>query len=196
MDLEALLSGLNERQLQAATTTEGYVRVIAGAGSGKTRALTARYAYLVEEVGISPANILCITFTNKAAKEMKTRLRRMLGDAIDTSFVSTLHAFCTRVLREDIGRLFYPESFIVLDNADQKSILEEVYEELGIKMDTATFEYMIDKIRYDKNLLKYLDYIAVPGRNIGEVEPRDLEHKVILRYIEKQKSISGWTFLT
>ncbi|MDR0963925.1 MAG: UvrD-helicase domain-containing protein, partial [Clostridium sp.] len=169
MNIEQLLDSLNTKQRQAAIQTEGFIRVIAGAGSGKTRALTARYAYLVEELGVSPANILCITFTNKAAREMKLRLRAILGDGIDTSFVSTLHSFCTRVLREDIGRLFYPESFVVLDNTDQKSILEEVYEELGIKMDTATFEFMIDKIRYEKNLLKYLDYLAVPGNEIGKV---------------------------
>jgi DNA helicase-2/ATP-dependent DNA helicase PcrA len=194
MDIDKMLEGLNEFQREAVLKTEGYVRVIAGAGSGKTRALTARYAYLVEEMGISPANILCITFTNKAAREMKLRLRRLLGDGIDTSFVSTLHAFCTRVLREDIGRLFYPEGFVVLDNTDQKSILEEVYEELGIKMDTATFEFMIDKIRYEKNLLYYLDYLAKPGNEIGGIEPKDLEQKVIYRYMEKQKKYFGLDF--
>jgi len=194
MDMEKVLSNLNESQKQAVLETEGYVRVIAGAGSGKTRALTARYAYLVEDLGLSPTNILCITFTNKAAREMKIRLRRLLGDDIDTSFVSTLHAFCTRVLREDIGRLFYPESFVVLDNTDQKAILEEIYEELGIKMDTATFEYMIDKIRYEKNLLEYMDYLAVPGNEIGGFEPRDLEQRVIYRYMEKQKKYFGLDF--
>ncbi|MDR0963421.1 MAG: ATP-dependent helicase [Clostridium sp.] len=194
MDINTILDKLNAQQHRAATETEGFIRVVAGAGSGKTRALTARYAYLVEELGVSPANILCITFTNKAAREMKLRLRAILGDGIDTSFVSTLHSFCTRVLREDIGRLFYPESFVVLDNTDQKSILEEVYEELGIKMDTATFEFMIDKIRYEKNLLKYLDYLAVPGNEIGKVEPGNLEQKIIYRYIEKQKKYFGLDF--
>jgi DNA helicase-2/ATP-dependent DNA helicase PcrA len=194
MEPQKLLDKLNPEQLEAVTSTEGYVRVIAGAGSGKTRALTARYAYLVEELGISPSNILCITFTNKAAREMKLRLRRLLGDSIDTSFVSTLHAFCTRVLREDIGRLFYPESFVVLDNADQKSILEEIYEELGVKMDTATFEFMIDKIKFEKNLLYYMDYMAVPGNNIGGVEPQSQEQKIIYRYMEKQKKYFGLDF--
>ena len=194
MDIEKILAELNSSQKEAVLATEGYVRVIAGAGSGKTRALTSRYAYLVEDLGISPANILCITFTNKAAREMKIRLRRLLGDGIDTSFVSTLHAFCTRVLREDIGRLFYPENFIVLDNTDQKSILEEIYEELGIKMDTATFEYMIDKIRYEKNLLAYMDYLAVPGNEISGVEPANMEQKVIYRYMEKQKKYFGLDF--
>ena len=152
MEIEEILIHLNEQQKEAVLTTEGYVRVIAGAGSGKTRALTARYAYLVEELGVPPANILCITFTNKAAREMKNRLRHMLGEDIDISFVSTLHSFCVRVLKEDIAKLFYPENFVVLDTSDQKSILQEVYEELGIKMDTATFEFMINtKIRTFKN---------------------------------------------
>ena len=194
MEENKILDRLNEQQLDAVTSTEGFVRVIAGAGSGKTRALTNRYAYLVKEVGISPSNILCITFTNKAAKEMKKRVRYLLGDDVDTSFVATLHSFCTRVLREDIGRLFYPENFIVLDNTDQKKILEEVYDELGIKMDTATFQFMIDKIKYEKNLIRYLDYIAVPEQNIANFEAKDLEQKIIYRYIEKQKKYFGLDF--
>ena len=194
MGIDEMLAALNEPQRQAVLATEGYVRVIAGAGSGKTRALTARYAYLVEELGVSPAAILCITFTNKAAREMKSRLRRLLGDGIDTSFVSTLHSFCTRVLREDIGRLFYPESFVVLDNTDQKNILEEVYEELGLKMDVATFEFMIDQIRYEKNLGDYMQYMAVPGNEIGKLAAKDLQQKVIFRYMEKQKKYFGLDF--
>ena len=194
MAIEEILNNLNEKQREAVETTEGYVRVIAGAGSGKTRALTARYAFLVEEMGVSPANILCLTFTNKSAREMKQRLRRILGDGIDTSFVSTLHSFCTRVLREDIGRLFYPESFVVLDNTDQKNILEEVYEELGIKMDTATFEFMIDQIRFEKNLGEYMNYMAKPGNEIRDVEPADMRQKVIFRYMEKQKKYFGLDF--
>ena len=195
MDIEKILSNLNESQKEAVFATEGYVRVIAGAGSGKTRALTARYAYLVEELGISPANILCVTFTNKAAREMKLRLRKLLGDGIETSFVSTLHAFCTRVLREDIGRLFYPESFVILDTSDQKNILEEVYEELGVKMDTATFEYMINtKIRTFKNKILYSDYMVDPREAVGGFESTETEKKVIVRYMEKQKKYFGLDF--
>ena len=195
MDIEKILSDLNESQKEAVFSTEGYVRVIAGAGSGKTRALTARYAYLVEEIGISPANILCVTFTNKAAREMKLRLRQLLGDGIETSFVSTLHAFCTRVLREDISRLFYPENFVILDTSDQKSILEEIYEELGIKMDTATFEYMINKkIRTFKNKILYSNYMVDPREAIGSFNATETEKKVIVRYMEKQKKYFGLDF--
>ena len=152
-----ILYGLNPAQREAVTETEGYVRVIAGAGAGKTKALAHRYAYIISELGISPSNILCITFTNKAANEMKKRIKAMLGEAFDTSFVATLHAFCTRVLREDISKLFYPENFIVLDNIDQKKILEEVYDEMDIKMDTASFKFMIDQIRYYKNRITYVE---------------------------------------
>ena len=195
MESRDILANLNERQKEAVLTTEGYVRVIAGAGSGKTRALTARYAYLVEELGVSPANILCITFTNKAAREMKTRLRRILGHETDMSFVSTLHSFCVRVLKEDIGRLFYPENFVVLDNADQKSILEEVYDELGIKMDTATYEHMIGTtIRTFKNKILYDDYMVDPREAVGGFDSTDMEKKVIIRYIEKQKKYFGLDF--
>jgi DNA helicase-2/ATP-dependent DNA helicase PcrA len=147
---------------------------------------------LVQELGISPANILCMTFTNKAAREMKYRLRRLLGVETDTSFVATLHSFCTRVLREDIGKLFFPETFVVLDVSDQKSILEEVYEELSIRMDTATFETMLDKIRYEKNLLDYMPFMV--SGTFADVKPRDLEHQVMLRYMEKQKKYFGLDF--
>ncbi len=189
-----LLANLNPSQVQAVTTTEGYVRVIAGAGTGKTRALTHRYAYLVNEYGISPSNILCITFTNKAANEMKKRIKSMLGDCFDTSFVATLHAFCTRVLREEISKLFYPENFIVLDNVDQKKILEEVYDEMGIKMDTASFKFMIDQIRYYKNLITYVSYLSDPDFDYDTLTSEKPSDEIIFRYIKKQRKYFGLDF--
>jgi DNA helicase-2/ATP-dependent DNA helicase PcrA len=188
------LAGLNEHQREAVLETEGYVRVVAGAGSGKTRALTARYAYLVEELGVPPENILCVTFTNKAAREMRNRLRSLLGDGIDISFVSTLHSFCVRVLKEDINKLHYPESFVILDTADQKNILEEIYEELGIKMDTATFEFMVGRIRDTKNKILYDNYMVDPRVAFGPFDTADMEKKVIIRYMEKQKKYFGLDF--
>ncbi len=99
---------LNEKQIQAVTETEGYIRVIAGAGSGKTRALASRFAYIVNELGINAANILCVTFTNKAALEMRNRVKKMIGNDHDLSYITTYHGFCVRVLREDIHTLRYP----------------------------------------------------------------------------------------
>ena len=101
MDRESdILAGLNEAQLRAVTETEGYVRVIAGAGSGKTRALSRRFAYLVNELGILPGNILCVTFTNKAAGEMRQRIHALTGDN-DAGYINTFHGFCVGVLQED-----------------------------------------------------------------------------------------------
>ena len=94
--MRALLEKLNEQQRQAVTTTEGYVRLIAGAGSGKTRALSYRFAYLVNEIGIMPSNILCVTFTNKSANEMKQRIHRLTGDS-SAGYISTFHSFCVSV---------------------------------------------------------------------------------------------------
>ncbi|MDD4729855.1 MAG: UvrD-helicase domain-containing protein, partial [Dysgonamonadaceae bacterium] len=91
---DKILENLNEQQVQAVTTTEGYVRVIAGAGSGKTKALTSRYAYLVEALGINAANILCVTFTNKAANEMRNRVKRLVGEDNDYGYITTYHGFC------------------------------------------------------------------------------------------------------
>lgn len=189
-----ILNGLNKEQQEAVTATEGFVRVIAGAGTGKTRTLTHRYAYLIQELGISPSNILCITFTNKAANEMKRRIKAMLGEEFDTSFVATLHAFCTRVLREEIFRLFYPENFIVLDNIDQKKILEEVYDEMGVKMDTASFKFMIDQIRYYKNLLTYVEYLSDPDFDYSTLTADKKTDEIIFRYIRKQRKYFGLDF--
>ena len=111
--MEDLLSQLNASQKEAVTTTEGYVRVIAGAGSGKTRALSARFAYLVNGLGIMPGHILCVTFTNKSANEMRQRIHRLTGDN-DTGYINTFHGFCVSVLQEDSHAVQYPKSFLVL----------------------------------------------------------------------------------
>ena len=115
--MEDVLQGLNAAQYEAVTTTEGMVRVIAGAGSGKTRALSRRFAYLVNDIGILPGNILCVTFTNKSANEMRQRIHLLTGDN-DTGYINTFHGFCVSVLQEDSYAVQYPKSFLVLDHAD------------------------------------------------------------------------------
>ena len=119
------LKYLNEQQRSAVTKTEGCIRVIAGAGSGKTRTLTSRYLYLVEELGISTANILCVTFTNKAALEMKKRIRKSLPDG-DLGMITTFHGFCVRLLKEDCHVVQYPSTFIVIDEEDKEAMLAQI----------------------------------------------------------------------
>ncbi len=127
-----LLDGLNPEQKQAVLHTEGALLVLAGAGSGKTRVLTHRIAYLVEEKGIRPWNILAITFTNKAAKEMKERMERLIGPEAHNIWVGTFHASCVRILRRDIERLGYDKSFVIYDSDDQQSLVKNCLEQLGI----------------------------------------------------------------
>jgi len=118
-------SQLNENQKQAVTDEANHLRIIAGAGSGKTRVLTMRIAYLIEKKGVRPSNILAITFTNKAAKEMRNRINDMLGDAGTGCHISTIHSLCMRILYEDIVALNYPKNFTVVDADDQKQVLKE-----------------------------------------------------------------------
>lgn len=144
-----ILAALNEEQRKAVTTTEGYVRVIAGAGSGKTRALSHRFAYLVNQIGIMPGNILCVTFTNKAANEMRQRIHRLTGDN-DTGYVNTFHGFCVSILQEDSYALQYPKSFLVLDNSDIDEMLQLIYDERGLTLRDMTFSNARDMFEIRK----------------------------------------------
>lgn len=147
--MENILDGLNRAQIEAVTSTEGYVRVIAGAGSGKTRALSRRFAFLVNEIGIPPGNILCVTFTNKAANEMRQRIHNLTGDN-DTGYINTFHGFCVSVLQEDSYAVQYPKSFLVLDNSDINSMLKIIYEERGLTLRNMTFAKARDMIEIRK----------------------------------------------
>ena len=149
--MEDTLQNLDPEQLDAVTATEGFVRVIAGAGSGKTRALSRRFAWLVRDLGILPGNILCATFTNKAAVEMRERIHRLVGD-YDTGYINTFHGFCVGILREDSRVIRYPKSFVVLDNADIDDILKEIYAERGLTLRDRTFAAARDRFEYRKCL--------------------------------------------
>ena len=182
-EIDKILENLNEQQLKAVTETEGFVRVIAGAGSGKTKALTSRYAYIVEALGINSSNILCVTFTNKAAQEMRKRVKRLVGENSDLSFITTYHGFCVRVLREDINKIQYPKSFIIMDIEDQKSILREVFSELGLNQKVFTFKQVLRFISVEKSKLDYLTYILENKKHDND---REL-YRVFFRYLEKQQ---------
>ena len=127
-----LLEGLNPEQKQAVLHTEGPLLILAGAGSGKTRVLTHRMAYLVEDKGIRPWNILAITFTNKAAREMKDRLEQLIGPDANNIWAGTFHASCVRILRRDIDRLGYDKSFVIYDADDQQTVVKSCLEQLRI----------------------------------------------------------------
>lgn len=127
---------LNPMQKKAVLATEGPVLVLAGAGSGKTRVLTHRFAYLVEEKGISPYNILAITFTNKAAREMKERIEGLLGDYCRGLWVSTFHSACVRILRMEIDKLGFEKNFVIYDTADQQVVIKECLKELNLDEET------------------------------------------------------------
>ncbi|SFG49431.1 ATP-dependent helicase [Oribacterium sp. WCC10] len=162
--MEDILFGLNESQTEAVTTTEGFVRVIAGAGSGKTRALTHRFAYLVNDLGVLPGNILCVTFTNKAANEMRQRIHALTGDN-DTGYINTFHGFCVNILQEDSHAISYPKSFMVLDNSDIDEMLKIIYEERGLTLRDRTFGSARDMFEMRKCISEtsyYLDMINLP----------------------------------
>ena len=127
-----LIKGLNDRQKEAVLHTEGPLLILAGAGSGKTRVLTHRIAYLVEEKGIFPGNILAITFTNKAANEMKERVDNLLDGNIDDIWMGTFHSVCVRILRRNIDKIGYDRSFTIYDRDDQITLMKECIKEKNI----------------------------------------------------------------
>lgn len=148
-----LLKGLNKEQEQAVKHTEGPLLIMAGAGSGKTRVLTHRIAYLLGEKDVSPRNVLAITFTNKAAREMKNRVRKLVGPESEQIWVSTFHSMCVRILRRDIDRIGYNRNFTILDSGDQLSVIKQVLKNLN--MDPKKFDprAMLHSISSAKNQL-------------------------------------------
>ncbi len=143
-------SELNDKQKQAVVDESKHIRVIAGAGSGKTRVLTMRIAYLIEKLGVAPYHILAITFTNKAAKEMKSRINEMLLDSGSGCTISTIHSLCMRILSQEIEALNYPKNFTVVDAEDQRQILKEAYKEFGLEKKEYPYGVVLDYIANNK----------------------------------------------
>jgi len=121
-----LLDGLNDKQYEAVTKTEGPCLVIAGAGSGKTKVLTHKIAYLMAEKNVKPWEILAITFTNKAANEMKERITNLVGDVVKDIWIGTFHSICVRILRKFIDRIGFETSFVIFDTSDQKTLIKQI----------------------------------------------------------------------
>lgn len=188
---EDILMDLNPEQQEAVTSTEGYVRVVAGAGSGKTRALSHRFAFLVNELGILPGHILCVTFTNKSANEMRQRIHSLTGDD-DTGYINTFHGFCVSVLQEDSHAVSYPKSFLVIDNADIDDMLKIIYDERHLTLRDMTFGRARDMIEQRKVFTQkdyYLDMIAMSQEALKEkyeqaTDPNDI---IFYGYLYQEK---------
>ena len=166
--MKDIFQGLNSRQREAVEATEGRIRVVAGAGTGKTKALTHRYAYIVNVLGIDPANILCLTFTNKAAAEMRNRISEMVQSGDYNDFVCTLHGFCVKFLRQEIYRLGFPKTFTVLDEEDAKAIAKQAMDEMGLKRTEKTVKQFLEGVAADKALNGYIQTYMLPGSKITD----------------------------
>ncbi len=148
-----LVKGLNPEQKKAVQTTEGPLLIMAGAGSGKTRVLTHRIAYLMKEKGVAPWSILAITFTNKAAREMRERIGNLLGPDAENIWISTFHSMCVRILRRDIDRIGYSRTFSILDTTDQQSVIKQILKDLNIDSKKYDYRALLGAISSAKNEL-------------------------------------------
>ena len=159
--MNELLNKLNTQQREAVEHINGPLLVLAGAGSGKTRVLTSRIAYMINNANVSPWNILAITFTNKAAREMQQRIEALVGSAANDMWVRTFHSACVRILRRDIDRLGYSAGFNIIDSDDQKSLVKECLKEIGFEEKQFPPRSVMSEISFAKdNLLSPEEYLA------------------------------------
>lgn len=187
----SIYDGLNPSQKEAVFTNDQYIRVIAGAGSGKTRVLTLRMVRMIEELGIAPSAICAITFTNKAANEMKERVNHLLDSASSGVHISTIHSLCVRILREDALALGIVRNFIVMDSDDQKSILKEAYKAYDIDLKAFSLKYMLDYIGNNKGAFISSEraFELAGGDYTQEIKAKVYDH-----YLKRQKEMQALDF--
>ena len=179
-------SELNDAQQEAVISDAKHLRIIAGAGSGKTRVLTMRIVYEIEELGVAPYNILAITFTNKAANEMKSRINQMLGDKGTGCFISTIHSLCMRILSQEIEVLGYPKNFTVVDQDDQKTVLKEAYKQFNIDKKDLSYGSALDYIANNK--YEHISPEKAMGMAYGNPN-LEVKAKVYEYYVNRLKQI-------
>ena len=166
----SVYDSLNPPQQEAVLCTEGPLLILAGAGSGKTRVLTHRIAYLISEIGVNPWNILAITFTNKAAQEMRERVNNLVGAGAESIWVSTFHSACVRILRRHIDFLGYDNHFVIYDTDDQKSVIKEVFRKLEINPKIFKERAVLTEISHAKEkLISPADLEREAGRDQNEL---------------------------
>jgi len=181
----SILDNLNPEQQKAVQCTEGPLLILAGAGSGKTRVLTHRIAYLIYERKVYPGNILAITFTNKAAQEMRERLEKLVGLAAEKLWVATFHSTCLRILRWEISALGYTSEFVIYDDADQQTLLKMILKEMNLDEKKYPPRSISARISGYKNDLKTPDAVR---RDIGN---NYYDEQIINIYAEYQKRLKG-----
>ena len=174
---------LNKKQQEAVETTEGRIKIVAGAGSGKTSVLVHRYVYLINELGIDPNNILCMTFTNKAAAEMKNRIGKMTASSNVNDFVCTIHGFSVKFIRKEGFRIGFPKNFSILDEEDEKLLAIQVMDECGIKRSEETTTNFIRTIRMGKAMSPYISdlWIGKP-KNVSSYS--DAFYKYVMKQMK------------
>ena len=183
--MNSVLQSLNDKQVKAVTTESQYCRIIAGAGSGKTRVLTNRFVYLIDSLNHFPNQILAITFTNKAAGEIKNRIVRFLP-SVNSSLLNvfTFHGFCARLLRYDIGVLNKPRSFVIIDEEDQKSIIKRILKSEGYESKSRMIKDLPGYISYQKNLGLYPEDVTIKSFDQSEREKLRL-YKIYQEELER-----------
>ena len=193
-----LLDSLNDKQREAVQSLDGFYRVIAGAGSGKTKTLTHRFAWLVHEHGVPSERILCVTFTNKAADEMKERIKILLDNNVDLhlNFVCTFHSFCVKVLRQEIGILGLDPKFKILDVDDQKLMMKEMYKRYGISARDYSIDDALQRVNRLKTGGEWINPVMVLlGRgSIPVTYDMDQLTKIAIRFLSFQREIGGLDF--
>ena len=189
--MEEILKGLNNKQYEAVINTEGPCLIIAGAGSGKTKVLTHKIAYLMGEKKVLPWNILAITFTNKAANEMKERIESLVGDAVKDMWIGTFHSICVRILRKFIDRIGFDSSFIIFDTTDQRTMIKQILKELELDEKLFSDRSVISEISNAKNDMVEPD--VYQARTIGDFRKEKIA-EVYKRYQKRLKENNAIDF--
>ncbi|WP_178196074.1 DNA helicase PcrA [Ligilactobacillus sp. Marseille-Q7487] len=179
-----LLANMNEKQAQAVTCTQGPLLIMAGAGSGKTRVLTHRVAYLIEEQGVNPWNILAITFTNKAAKEMRERIDNLIGEGSQDIWVSTFHALCVRILRRDCEKIGYERAFGIASTSEQRTLMKNILTELNVDIKKFDPRAILSAISNAKNDL-------LDPKQYAQIAKAQFEELVAKAYVMYQERLQA-----
>ena len=184
-----LLDELNDKQYEAVTGTEGPYLVIAGAGSGKTKVLTHKIAYLIDEKNVKPWNILAITFTNKAANEMKERVKNLIGDIATDMWIGTFHSICVRILRKFIDRIGFTSSFVIFDTSDQKTLIKQILKSMNLDDKIFTDKSVGYEISNAKNEMLEPEQYAVKSRGDFRKEQIADVYKIYQKRLHENNAI-------